>query len=257
MEGNDRKRLARLVIARRVELGMHTTKALAKDAGLSPRMLGDVENGRRDNFSSGAKAQIERALRWDPGSIDAILRGGDPTTSGEIRDRSGRALSSWTAIEGAEQDELELYRLTYLIADTRDLARSQKSPLLTALTALLDEAAELTVRRLARWRTGTDVLDAKDLEDAQWFLDQTRTTNTLRRQGDIYVVDVELQPSDPAAGTGAFLDASKTAEMQASDSDGPGVVDHTKVWPPPDPGWTPGLSEPPSVGDDEEGRQSN
>lgn len=79
MESDNRKRLGHAVVARRTDLGMRTTKALAELADLSPRMLGDVENGRRDNFSPGAKAQIERALQWEPGSIDAVLAGGDPT----------------------------------------------------------------------------------------------------------------------------------------------------------------------------------
>lgn len=78
MEADNRKRLASAVSARRIEKGMPTTKALADRAKLSARMLGDVENGRRDNFSGGAKAQIERALDWRAGSIDAVLAGGDP-----------------------------------------------------------------------------------------------------------------------------------------------------------------------------------
>lgn len=79
MSGENRKRLAEAVVTRRVDLGMLTTVALAEAAGLTARMLGDVENGRRQNFSRGAKAQIERALRWAPGSIDAVLGGSDPT----------------------------------------------------------------------------------------------------------------------------------------------------------------------------------
>ena len=79
MEANNRKRLGVAVVARRIELGMRTTKALSEKTDLTPRMLGDLENGRRDNFSSGTKAQIERALQWAPGSIDSTLAGGDPT----------------------------------------------------------------------------------------------------------------------------------------------------------------------------------
>ena len=191
MESEDRKRLAQAVIARRVELGMKTTKALADKAGLSARMLGDVENGRRDNFSDGAKAQIERALRWDAGSIDDVLSGKSPAVSGSMQSRSGRTILRWTAIEGAEQVELELYRLAYLVMDTRDLVRSQHGPLKNAVTALLDEANDLVLRQVARWRSGQEEIDAKALTDAQWFVDETRNSNTIRRQGDIYVIDNE------------------------------------------------------------------
>ena len=62
---------------------MVTTKALAEKAKLSPRMLGDVENGRRTNFSTGAKAQIEHALNWMYGSVDDILAGYNPTVADE------------------------------------------------------------------------------------------------------------------------------------------------------------------------------
>lgn len=79
MDDEHRKRLGQEVIARRTELGMTTTKALADKAKLSPRMLGDVENGRRQNFSAGAKAQIEHALDWMYGSIDDVLAGAHPT----------------------------------------------------------------------------------------------------------------------------------------------------------------------------------
>lgn len=78
MTGPEWKRLAELVISRRAELGMKTTKALAEAAGLTPRMVGDIENARRVNYSAGARAQIENALKWRPGSIDNILSGGEP-----------------------------------------------------------------------------------------------------------------------------------------------------------------------------------
>lgn len=79
MTERNRKRLAEAVVARRVELGMLKTTELAKAAGLSARMLGDVENARRENWSSGARAQIERALEWEVGSIKRTLDGGNPT----------------------------------------------------------------------------------------------------------------------------------------------------------------------------------
>jgi transcriptional regulator with XRE-family HTH domain len=85
MSEEDRKRLGREVIARRTELGMTTTKGLAEKAKLSARMLGDVENGRRQNFSPGAKAQIEHALDWMYGTVDDILAGDPPTPIPDVR----------------------------------------------------------------------------------------------------------------------------------------------------------------------------
>lgn len=220
MESKHRKRLAQAVIARRTELGMLTTKALADRAKLSPRMLGDVENSRRDNFSPGAKAQIERALRWDPGSIDSVLSGGAAFVSGAIRDRSGRPLSQWKAVEGADQEELELYRLAYIVMDARDLVRSQKGPLKNAVLTLLDEAIELVLRRVARWRIGSEEVDAKSLSDARWFINETRDATDIRRQGNIYVID-DGEGADPLAD--AFAGLRAIGEHVKADPEGLGL----------------------------------
>ena len=78
MTGQDGKRLGEYVVQRREQLGMRTTKALADKVKMTPRALGDVENGRRTNYSAGTKARLEIALEWRPGSIDEILAGGEP-----------------------------------------------------------------------------------------------------------------------------------------------------------------------------------
>ncbi|MFV8317182.1 helix-turn-helix transcriptional regulator [Mycobacterium sp. 23] len=79
MTGLDGKRLGSRVVQRREQLGMRTTKALAERVGMTPRALGDVENGRRTNYSPGTKARLEIALEWQQGSVDATLGGGEPT----------------------------------------------------------------------------------------------------------------------------------------------------------------------------------
>jgi transcriptional regulator with XRE-family HTH domain len=79
MSVDEWKRAGEKIIARRIALGMTTTTALAQRTGLSARMLGDIENARRQNFAKPTIAQIEHALEWAPGSIDSILSGGDPT----------------------------------------------------------------------------------------------------------------------------------------------------------------------------------
>jgi transcriptional regulator with XRE-family HTH domain len=79
MSVDEWKRAGEQIIARRIALGMTTTTALAQRTGLSARMLGDIENARRQNFAKPTIAQIEHALEWAPGSIDLILSGGDPT----------------------------------------------------------------------------------------------------------------------------------------------------------------------------------
>lgn len=85
----DWQRLGQLVIARRIELGYKTREALLTDLGVSLRTLGDIESGRRDKYHRNTLAGLEHALRWLPGSIDAILDGGQPTPDPNPR-HSGR-----------------------------------------------------------------------------------------------------------------------------------------------------------------------
>ncbi len=48
---------------------------------LTDRTLSDVENGDRD-ASKNTYVILERALDWQPGSIDMILAGGEPIEDG-------------------------------------------------------------------------------------------------------------------------------------------------------------------------------
>jgi hypothetical protein len=70
-------RLARLVQARRVTLGMLTQGALSEATGISSRTIGRLE--RVGEIGPNAARRVEVALGWAPGSIDDVLAGGDPT----------------------------------------------------------------------------------------------------------------------------------------------------------------------------------
>lgn len=78
MEKQDWERLGSRVVDRRVALGMRTREALADTSGLSSRLLGDIEKGRRESYSPGTFAVLEQALQWTSGSVSEILRGGEP-----------------------------------------------------------------------------------------------------------------------------------------------------------------------------------
>ncbi|GAB1695155.1 helix-turn-helix domain-containing protein [Krasilnikovia sp. M28-CT-15] len=72
-----RTRLADLVTKRRQALGL-SVRAAAEASGLSRITWGALEDGSRRTGDS-KFAGIERALKWDSGSVAAILNGGDPT----------------------------------------------------------------------------------------------------------------------------------------------------------------------------------
>lgn len=74
------KVLGRKVKRRRVKLQMKYAKDLAKKMDITPRVVGDIENGRR-SVSEATYDALELVLEWAPGSVDQILAGGEPTES--------------------------------------------------------------------------------------------------------------------------------------------------------------------------------
>ena len=78
MSGEDWRRLADYVVARRVELHMRDRRALAEVTGVTDRTLGKLENGQR--VSPSTLGMVETQLGWAPGSCRRILAGGEPVT---------------------------------------------------------------------------------------------------------------------------------------------------------------------------------
>jgi hypothetical protein len=97
-------RLGRMVQAMRIEKGWLTREQFAEQVSFTSRVLQDLENGRR-RLGKASYLEIEITLGWEPGSVSAILAGGDPT----IRQES---LSSAIASEEGHLDPsvLAVYR---------------------------------------------------------------------------------------------------------------------------------------------------
>jgi transcriptional regulator with XRE-family HTH domain len=76
MAGDNWRRLADYVVARRVALGMRDRRALAAATGVTERTLGKLETGHR--VSASTLGAIENQLGWTPGSCRRILAGGEP-----------------------------------------------------------------------------------------------------------------------------------------------------------------------------------
>jgi hypothetical protein len=84
MPGEDWRRLADYVVARRVELGMRDRRALGAATGVTDRTLGKLENGQR--VSASTLAVIENELGWAPGSARRVLAGGEPSLTAATAD---------------------------------------------------------------------------------------------------------------------------------------------------------------------------
>lgn len=81
----DWQRLADHVISRRTHQDYDTQELLAAAAGVALKTVGRLERG--ESVSNSTLSKIERALSWAPGSMRAILAGGDPT---ELPDPTAR-----------------------------------------------------------------------------------------------------------------------------------------------------------------------
>ncbi|WP_158079238.1 helix-turn-helix domain-containing protein [Actinomadura sp. CNU-125] len=73
-----RDRVARYVIARRGQLGV-SQRELADRAGLNPKTVFDVEQGKRSTTPK-THQKLEPALGWERGDLARIAEGGYPVT---------------------------------------------------------------------------------------------------------------------------------------------------------------------------------
>ncbi|QDH47719.1 immunity repressor [Gordonia phage Mellie] len=164
-----------------------TQNDVASNGGPSDTTLRKILDNEPVGVSTATLKKLDVAFGWDAGSAAITLAGGDPTTTTEIRGKSGQRIRTIHGMDDAGQESLELIRLAQIVHDARDVAHSQSAPIMTALAALLEEAAELVTRIVAR-------VEGDGRDDAEWFIDQARTANNIRRQGDIYVIDNEAAP---------------------------------------------------------------
>jgi transcriptional regulator with XRE-family HTH domain len=99
------QRLDRLMDARRLELGLRW-KRLADDAGISQQTMLQLRKGH--TVSDLTITRAERALEWAPGSISAILDGGDPTPLREDKPETNETITvHWDGELTGPTDPLE------------------------------------------------------------------------------------------------------------------------------------------------------
>lgn len=102
MATRDLGRLAKRVKARRVALFSSRLKA-ANAAGLSKDTWQHVEDGDRVHPNTWAK--VEYALRWAPGSCEAVAEGGEPIEVGYIDTNGDVTMVSKLPDVGSEEFE--------------------------------------------------------------------------------------------------------------------------------------------------------
>ena len=146
-----RQKLASCVVERRLEIGLPTTKSLAERSDISARLLGDVENGRRDSYSKATLWALDKALEWVPGSAQAVLDGGEPTPLAPSAPTPGPALVDEVAGEslaelliGESADELAEDEISEIESVARAAALKRKREILASrpATRALEPAGE-------------------------------------------------------------------------------------------------------------------
>jgi transcriptional regulator with XRE-family HTH domain len=107
MARKDWERLARYVVERRDQLGL-TQEEVAVSGGPSTATLRLIEKSAQDAYRAKSLRQLEDALRWAPGSVRAVLDGGEPRE----RDGSGSGVSSLDRLDRLEAElGVDLHRM--------------------------------------------------------------------------------------------------------------------------------------------------
>jgi|SRR5690606_7104785 len=113
------ERLAQAIEARRGELGL-SLREVAERAGITGETLRAVRRGSNEP-SQLTKRGIERALRWAPGSVDAILAGGDPTPAGPYAHIGDVRITTTRAPAPPADEDPKMKRATELLAEAQAL----------------------------------------------------------------------------------------------------------------------------------------
>ena len=118
------ERLDRLMNARRKELGLYWNEVAAA-ARVREQTLGAVRKGE-NSPSDMTRIGLDRALEWEAGSVDAILRGGNPTPLNEapVSDSAGVPTLAEVAAELRELRE-EVRALHDRVRTKRDEQRDR------------------------------------------------------------------------------------------------------------------------------------
>ena len=70
--------LADHVVRRRKAMGFDKQQDFAAKAGISAKLLGEIEGARRESYSRGTFTSLEDALLWRPGSVGMVVGGHEP-----------------------------------------------------------------------------------------------------------------------------------------------------------------------------------
>lgn len=163
-EREELKRLGSHVRSRRLMLDYKRAKDLADAMGITPRVLYDIEGGKR-RVGQQTYSNLELTLRWNVGSVDATLRGGEPTPlNPQSREEAADEMSrgdSHIAYDFRVADNSAAPRLEWSVEREIDMVTSQLARLEVELVANRARLAEL-LRRRPDMKGGTEHGESSD-----------------------------------------------------------------------------------------------
>lgn len=96
--------LAQRVVARRGELDL-TQQAVYAAGGPSTVTIRQIEGVGRTSYKPLILSRLEKALGWAPGSVRAILAGGEPTLTAKDDDRSSTRAGGSDSVEPTPEED--------------------------------------------------------------------------------------------------------------------------------------------------------
>lgn len=97
-----RQRLASMAKRRRAALGLALNDANAKAAGTSKGTWSRVEKALNIHYTNYSK--FDALLRWAPGSVLAVLDGGDPVAVEEVKDSAATGVQKSPLAQGVPDE---------------------------------------------------------------------------------------------------------------------------------------------------------
>lgn len=182
-----RRRLGQLIEARRVELRL-TQAELTTAIPMSKEGLRKLVGGT-GAIRELTKGGIETALWWAPGSIDAVLAGGDPSPIGALTRLSGMKTVMISVVENGEVKTYVVGGGTAIRAESVSSGEAFGIPIVTENVQLRRGAGGESV---SVWDAIRDELDADAAEAAGMSVDDfrleervARQTRIMREEGDL------------------------------------------------------------------------
>lgn len=119
-------RLAKAIVDQRAALGIDSQAALAERSRISPRVLADLERGAVRTYRRSTLVHLERALEWQPGTVDGILASRPPADPSAVQ-RLDPALPSLAALLAPNNLSLTDYERHHLELGLAHLAQALAS----------------------------------------------------------------------------------------------------------------------------------